>query len=231
MRLDGVRFARLRLRQQGLGAHLPGDAQGRSTSSLARAGGRRAGRARARPTRAATSSAISTTGTPGSGRRWAPSSARARRAPAAAPLLEVEFVGAVRDPILRQNDLQLGTVVANRELVDVTAAGRAVQAAHRDRPARGQSPTGPGTTWPCCRSTRPSTVDRALRRFGLSYDTARRAPHRRAAASTFLPTGTPVTAGELLASYVELAQPGDPHADRAARRRHRMPAGQAAPPC
>src|SRR3712207_8287076 len=38
--------------------------------------------------------------------------------PPPSALLEAEFVGAVRDPILRANDLQLGLLVANRELVE-----------------------------------------------------------------------------------------------------------------
>ncbi|MCU1533154.1 MAG: cytochrome, partial [Arthrobacter sp.] len=43
--------------------------------------------------------------------------------PAAHPQLEVQFVGNVRDPLLRQNGLALGTVVANRELVDMAKPG------------------------------------------------------------------------------------------------------------
>jgi hypothetical protein len=49
-------------------------------------------------------------------------------------------------------------------------------------------------------------VDRALARFGLSYDSATVITIGDGG-RTFLPTGTPVTAGELLSSYVELAQP------------------------
>jgi cytochrome P450/NADPH-cytochrome P450 reductase len=49
-------------------------------------------------------------------------------------------------------------------------------------------------------------VDRALARFGLSYDSTTVITIGDGG-QTFLPTGVPVTAGELLSSYVELAQP------------------------
>ena len=52
----------------------------------------------------------------------------------------------------------------------------------------------------------PDNVDRALRRFGLTYD-AQLQIHAAPGLETFFPTDQPVTAGELLASYVELAQP------------------------
>jgi cytochrome P450/NADPH-cytochrome P450 reductase len=139
---------------------------------------------------------------------WGPVGAefgQTTQAPAPSPLLEVEFVGAVRDPILRQNELQLGTVVANRELVDMSAPNarskRHVEIAlpedmtYRTGDYLAVLPLNPA-----------ALVDRALARFGLAYDSnvvIRVGEGTR----TFLPTGTPVSAGELLSSYVELAQP------------------------
>jgi cytochrome P450/NADPH-cytochrome P450 reductase len=141
-------------------------------------------------------------------RFWEPVGAefgQSAQAPAPSPALEVEFVGAVRDPILRQNELQLGTVVANRELVDVSApharSKRHVEIAlpdgmtYRTGDYLAVLPLNPA-----------ALVDRALARFGLAYDSnvvIRAGEGTR----TFLPTGTPVSAGELLSSYVELAQP------------------------
>ncbi|TQM09076.1 cytochrome P450/NADPH-cytochrome P450 reductase [Pseudonocardia kunmingensis] len=138
---------------------------------------------------------------------WEPVDAefgQATREPAPTPQLEVEFVGAVRDPILRRNGLQLGTVVANRELVDTSAPGarskRHVEIALPDGAAYEAGdylvvlPLNPA-----------ATVDRALNRFDLVYDS--NVVIRTGGGRTFLPVDTPVTAGELLASYVELAQP------------------------
>src|SRR5262249_29628959 len=45
------------------------------------------------------------------------------RAVPAGPLLEVQFVAGVRDPLLRQNRLAVGMVVENRELVAIDRPG------------------------------------------------------------------------------------------------------------
>jgi cytochrome P450 / NADPH-cytochrome P450 reductase len=125
--------------------------------------------------------------------------------PQVRPLLEVEFTGAVRDPMLRQNDLRLGTVVANQELVNLDGPNarskRHVEIALPD-----------GMTYRCgdylaVLPLNPSdAVERALTRFGMSYDSTAVITIGDGG-RTFLPTGKPVTAGELLSSYVELAQP------------------------
>lgn len=127
------------------------------------------------------------------------------QAPAPAPLLEVEFVGATRDPILRENRLQLGTLVANRELVDTTHPG-----ARSKRHLEIALPEGvtyrAGDYLAVLPLNPAAAVDRALARFDLSYD-AQTVLRVSEGGRTFLPTGTPVTAGELLSSYVELSQP------------------------
>lgn len=141
-------------------------------------------------------------------RFWEPVGAefgQSTSAPASSPLLEAEFVGAVRDPILRHNRLQLGTVVANRELVDTT-----VPDAHSKRHLEIALPEGStylaGDYLAVLPLNPAATVDRALARFGLAYD-ANVILRIGEGGRTLLPVGTPVTAGELLASYVELAQP------------------------
>ncbi len=127
------------------------------------------------------------------------------QAPAASPLLEVEFVGAVRDPILRHNRLELGTVVANRELVDMSAP-QARSKRHLEI-ALPEGATYQAGDYLAVLPLNPArVVDRALSRFGPSYD-AQTVIRIGPGGQTFLPTGTPVTAGELLASYVELSQP------------------------
>ena len=125
-------------------------------------------------------------------------------APAAQPQLEVQFVGSIRDPLLRQNGLSMGTVVANRELVDTTRKGarskRHVEIAlpdgmtYRTGDYLAVLPLNPG-----------GLLQRALSHFRLDYDAQVVLAMERG--STFLPTGTPVAVGELLSSYVDLAAP------------------------
>jgi cytochrome P450/NADPH-cytochrome P450 reductase len=124
---------------------------------------------------------------------------------AAAPLLEVSLEGAARDPILRQNQLSLGTVVANRELVDLSAPG-----ARSKRHVEIALPEGmryqAGDYLAVLPLNPASVVDRALARFDLAYD-AQVVINVGGGGQTFLPTGRPVTVGELLSSYVELSLP------------------------
>jgi cytochrome P450 / NADPH-cytochrome P450 reductase len=118
------------------------------------------------------------------------------------PQWELEFVEGARDPILRQNNLQRGMVVENRELVDTSSPlGRS------KRHIEIVLPTGAsyraGDYLSVLPENPPDSIDRALRRFGLAYDAQvilRSAP----GIQTFFPTGQPVMAGELLTSYVEL---------------------------
>ena len=127
------------------------------------------------------------------------------QAPSARPALEIEFVQGVRDPLLRTNNLQFGTLVANRELVTMSAPN-----ARSKRHFEVALPEGmtyrTGDYLAVLPVNPPENVDRALRRFGLTYD-AQLQIHAAAGVETFFPTDQSVTAGELLASYVELAQP------------------------
>jgi len=124
--------------------------------------------------------------------------------PAAQPQLELQFVGNVREPMLRQNGLALGTVVANRELVDITKPGaRSKRHVEIALPEGMSYRTG---DYLAVLPLNPSgLVQRALARFSLDYDSHVLLSMERG--DTFLPTGTPVAVGELLSSYVELAVP------------------------
>lgn len=124
--------------------------------------------------------------------------------PAAQPELEVQFVGNVRDPLLRQNGLALGTVVANRELVNTAKPGaRSKRHVEIALPDGMEYRTG---DYLAVLPLNPSDlVQRALSRFNLDYDSHVLLSMEHG--DTFLPTSMPVAVGELLSSYVELAVP------------------------
>lgn len=125
-------------------------------------------------------------------------------AAAAAAGLQVEFVKAGRESALRLGDLQQGTVVENRELVDMSAAG-----ARSKRHIELALPDGmtyrAGDYLAVLARNPDAVVHRVMRRFGLASDTL--VVLRREAGPASLPTGRPISCGELLSSYVELAQP------------------------
>jgi cytochrome P450/NADPH-cytochrome P450 reductase len=119
--------------------------------------------------------------------------------------LEVEVVRAVRSTILRLGDLQQGTVVENRELVDMSSPlGRSKR--HVDIALPEGMTYRAGDYLAVLPRNSLSNVERALRRFGFAGDT-----HvvitKPEGNLTSLPTGHPVNAAELLVNYVELAQP------------------------
>jgi cytochrome P450/NADPH-cytochrome P450 reductase len=121
------------------------------------------------------------------------------------PLFEVEFVQGVRDPLLRQNNLRMGTLVDNRELVNMAGPhGRSKRHFEIALPEGMTYRTG---DYLAVLPMNPlDTVDRTLLRFGLAYD-AQIKIHTSPGVETFFPTNQPVTAGEVLASYVELGLP------------------------
>lgn len=127
------------------------------------------------------------------------------RAPAPMPLFELAFVPGVREPLLRQNNLQLGTIVENRELVDMSSPlGRSKRHIELALP---EGMTYRAGDYLAVLPINPAdNVDRVLRRFGLAYD-AQVVIRMSDGGQTFFPVGQPVTAGELLASYVELSLP------------------------
>ncbi|HEX2910153.1 MAG TPA: cytochrome P450 [Chloroflexia bacterium] len=124
------------------------------------------------------------------------------RKPASLPLFEVEFVAGTRDPLVRQNNLQFGTVVENRELANLSAPY-----ARSRRHVEIELPEGAsyraGDYLAVLPPNPPDMVDRALRRFALPYD-AQVVLHMSPGGQTFFPLNQPIMAGELLSSYVEL---------------------------
>ncbi|MFZ5783759.1 MAG: bifunctional cytochrome P450/NADPH--P450 reductase [Pseudomonadota bacterium] len=136
--------------------------------------------------------------------RLAAALGRESTAAPASPGLQVEFVKAGRESALRLGELQQGTVVENRELVDMSAAG-----ARSKRHIEFALPAGmsyrAGDYLVILPRNPDAAVDRVLRRFGLTADT--QVVLRRDGAPSSLPTGHPISCGELLSNYVELAQP------------------------
>ena len=127
------------------------------------------------------------------------------RTPAPTPLLEVEFVPGIRDPLLRQNSLHMGTLVENRELVNMAAPNaRSKRHFEMALPVGMTYRTGDYLT--VLPMNPPENVDRALRRFDLAYD-AQIVIHAGPGVQTFFPTNQPVAAGEVLTNYVELGLP------------------------
>ncbi|WP_421999727.1 bifunctional cytochrome P450/NADPH--P450 reductase [Reyranella sp.] len=118
--------------------------------------------------------------------------------------LRVEFVKSGRESALRLGDLQQGIVVESRELVDMTSPG-----ARSKRHIEFLLPAGmtyrTGDYLAVLARNPDAAVDRVLRRFGLSRDTL--VVLHRDVGPAALPTGRPMSCGELLSSYVELAQP------------------------
>ena len=126
-------------------------------------------------------------------------------APPPSTSLEVEFTGRGENSLHRHDGLELGTVVANNELVDLSAPG-ARSKRHLEIALPEGSAYRTGDYLAVLPLNPVTAVDRALKRFELVYDSqlvirAAEGEH------TFLPTDVSVTAGELLASYVELALP------------------------
>ncbi|MDQ0850477.1 cytochrome P450/NADPH-cytochrome P450 reductase [Arthrobacter sp. B3I9] len=124
--------------------------------------------------------------------------------PAAQPGLQVQFVGNVRDPLLRQNGLDLGTVVANRELVNM-AKPRARSKRHVEIALPDGMKYRAGDYLAVLPLSPSEVVQRSLSRFKLDYDSHVLLSMEQG--DTFLPTGMPVAVGELLSSYVELTVP------------------------
>ncbi len=119
--------------------------------------------------------------------------------------LSIEFVGSGRESLLRLGELQQGTVVENRELVDISRPG-ARSKRHIEIALPEDMPYRAGDYLAVLPRNPEALVERVLRRFGVAADT-RIVLHDGKAGGHALPTGQPIACGELLGDYVELAQP------------------------
>ncbi|WP_185984516.1 bifunctional cytochrome P450/NADPH--P450 reductase [Aureimonas mangrovi] len=118
--------------------------------------------------------------------------------------LKVSFVRGGRESALRLGDLKQGVVEENRELCETSAPN-----IRSKRHIEFRLPDGmryrAGDYLAVLARNPVESVERVLRRFGLAPDT--QIVIEATPGSTALPTGRPVACGDLLASYVELAQP------------------------
>jgi cytochrome P450/NADPH-cytochrome P450 reductase len=125
---------------------------------------------------------------------------------ASGPLYTVEMVPSASAELVKQNKLELSTLVENRELVDMTSPlGRS------KRHLAFKLPEGvtyaAGDYLAVLPENHPDLVERAARRFGLRTDAAVVLSSTRGAMASSLPTGRPVSVQELLGRHVELSAP------------------------
>ncbi|MEM9775704.1 MAG: cytochrome P450, partial [Chloroflexota bacterium] len=117
--------------------------------------------------------------------------------------LVVEVMSGTRTGVMQQGDLSLATVVANRELVDMSADGaRSKRHIEIALPAGMSYRTGDYLS--VLPSNHPTNVERVFRRFSLTPDAQLTI---RSDEYTTLPTDQPLSALDVISNYVELAQP------------------------
>ncbi|WP_257459637.1 bifunctional cytochrome P450/NADPH--P450 reductase [Archangium lipolyticum] len=122
------------------------------------------------------------------------------------PLYTVEMVPPVSVELVKQNELELATLVENRELVDLTSPfGRSKRHLVFELPE--------GVTYAAgdylavLPENHPELVERAARRLGVRADAAVVLRSTRGAQASSLPMGRPVPVRELLGRHVELSAP------------------------
>ncbi|WNG21205.1 bifunctional cytochrome P450/NADPH--P450 reductase [Cystobacter fuscus] len=128
------------------------------------------------------------------------------RAVSSEPLYTVELVPSSSAELVKQNKLELATLVDNRELVDMTSPlGRS------KRHLAFKLPEGvtyaAGDYLAVLPENHPDLVERAARRFGVRTDAAVVLHSSRGAMASSLPTDKPVSVQELLGRHVELSAP------------------------
>ena len=117
--------------------------------------------------------------------------------------LEVELVRGTRSSTLRQSEMAQGEITENRELVDMRSPlGRSKRHIGIKLPEGMTYRTGDYLA--VLPSNPPQNVERVLRRFSFAVDDQ---VVLKTGGVSPLPTGYPVSVGELLSNYVELAQP------------------------
>jgi cytochrome P450/NADPH-cytochrome P450 reductase len=119
--------------------------------------------------------------------------------------LTVEVRKGERERLLRLDELQRGTVVANTELVDMTKLNARSKRHLEIRLPKGMS-YQTGDYLAVLARNPAEVVARVLRRFGLGED-SELILHGAPGATSSLPLDRPISAGELFANYVELQQP------------------------
>ena len=118
---------------------------------------------------------------------------------------QIEFVKGDRERLLRLSELRQGVVVENRELVDMTRPG-ARSKRHVEIKLPPSMSYRAGDYLAVLAHNADEIVDRVLRRFGLAA-TTQIIVHGVATGTAGLPIDQPISCAELLANYVELAQP------------------------
>ncbi|WNG26573.1 cytochrome P450 [Cystobacter fuscus] len=124
----------------------------------------------------------------------------------AGPRYSVEVVPPVSAELVKQNKLELATLVDNRELVDMTSPfGRSKRHLVFKLP---QGVTyAAGDYLAVLPENPPELVERAARRFGVSPEATVILSSTRGDQGSSLPTGRPVLVRELLGRHVELSSP------------------------
>jgi len=135
----------------------------------------------------------------------ATSEGREAQSEATATSLSVEVLRGERERTLQLDELRRGTVLVNRELVDLSRPGARSRRHVEIRLPEGMSYRA-GDYLSVLPSNPPEVVVRALRRFALSADT-QVVIHAAANAPSPLPIGRAMAATALLSDYVELQQP------------------------
>ncbi len=123
-----------------------------------------------------------------------------------APLYSVEVVPSTRAELVQEQQLDLATLVVNRELVDMSSPlGRSKRHIEFDLPDGDTYASGDYLA--VLPVNHPELVERAARRFGVRPDSAMVLRSSRGAMAASLPTDRPITVEELLGRHVELSAP------------------------
>ena len=120
------------------------------------------------------------------------------------PLYTVEPVSSASAELVKLNKLELSTLVANRELVDLTSPfGRSKR--HLEFALPEGVTYAAGDYLAVLPENHPELVERAARRFGVRSDAAVVLRSSRGAVASSLPMDQPVSIQELLGRHVELS--------------------------
>lgn len=138
---------------------------------------------------------------------WPSLAASEGREPAvqAQPRIDVEVRRGTRERLLKLDELQRSTVLANRELVDMQKPGTRSKRHIEIALPKGMTYRA-GDYLAVLASNPPETVRRALARFALEPD-AEVIVHGAPGVPSVLPVDRPVTAETLFGDYLELQQP------------------------